>query len=88
MPAPAGVPVAQVPPLKNVNVTLPVGLNPATTMVTVALSCMFVPSGTDDPFATTSSLALCSSVAVSVAALSTVNSSHELVEASKLLSPL
>ena len=45
---------------------------------------MFVPSGTDDPFATTSSLALCSSVAVSVAALSTVNGSHELVEASKL----
>src|SRR5262245_47791661 len=86
---PAAVPVPEhAVLLKNVNVTLPVGSNAALVSYTVALSCPLVPLALHVSLPISASVAwLCSSVAVVVAALPTVNGSQSLVDALKLVSP-
>src|SRR5438034_93979 len=82
VPLPTPAP-SHVPFVKNVNVTPPVGSNPAPASVTVALSWTLVPNATDEPIGITASVALlCSSVAVDDAAVFTWNGSHGLVDGS------
>ena len=69
------------------NVTLPLGSNAPFVSLTVAESCIVVPSATELPSATVSCAALCSVVAVAVSALLTVKGSQALVDALKLSSP-
>ena len=57
VPLPVPAP-SQVLFVKNVNVTVPVGSWAGFASVTVALSCTFVPSATDEPSGITASLAL------------------------------